>query len=243
LNSSDAKQILLHYRPGVPHPDHPQMNQALECARNDAELGRWFEQHCAFQQKMRSKLRSIPVPPHLKVVLTHPTIIRPQIWWQRPPTWLAAAALFLLLAAIAAFFNPRVPDRFSDFENRMVGAAARNYGMDLKTNNMAQLRRFITDRGAPADYKVPPALEQLQLTGGGLLKWRNNHVAMVCFDRGDKQMLFLFVMKRSALKDPPPEAPRVGKTAEMQTVSWSRDGNSYLLAGPEEPGFPEKYLR
>ena len=59
-------------------------------------------------------------------------------------------------------------------------------------------------RGAPADYDVPRGLERLQLTGGGRLTWRSNPVAMVCFDRGDKQMLFLFVMKRSAVKDPPP---------------------------------------
>ena len=85
--------------------------------------------------------------------------------------------------------------------------------MDLVTNDMRQIRQFMAQRGAPADYHVPRGLERLQLTGGGRLTWRNNPVSMVCFDRGDKQMLFLFVMKRSAVKDPPPKTPRV---AEVQ---------------------------
>jgi hypothetical protein len=85
-------------------------------------------------------------------------------------------------------------------------------------------------------------LERLQLTGGGRLTWRSNPVAMVCFDRGDKQMLFLFVMKRSAVKDPPPETPQLARVNQMVTASWSRGDNTYVLAGPEEADFLKKYL-
>jgi hypothetical protein len=65
---------------------------------------------------------------------------------------------------------------------------------------------------------------------------------MVCFDRGDKQMLFLFVMKRSAVKDPPPPTPQLGKVRQMLTASWTQGENTYVLAGPEEAGFLGKYL-
>ena len=85
-------------------------------------------------------------------------------------------------------------------------------------------------------------LERLHLTGVVRLTWRSNPVAMVCFDRGDKQMLFLFVMKRSAVKDPPPETPHLAKVLQLLTVSWSRGDNTYVLAGPEEAGFVRKYL-
>jgi len=89
---------------------------------------------------------------------------------------------------------------------------------------------------------VPRGLKQLQLTGGGLLRWRSQPVTMVCFDRGDKQMLFLFVMARSAVKDPPPETPQVVKVNKLLTAQWSQADKTYLLAGPEEADFVRKYL-
>jgi hypothetical protein len=140
------------------------------------------------------------------------------------------------------WLNPPTPDRFANYQARMVSQALREYRMDLVTNDMRQVRQFMAARGAPDDYHVPQGLERLQLTGGGLLAWRSNPVAMVCFDRGDKQMLFLFVMKRTALKDPPPEAPQVSKVSQILTVSWTRGDNTYVLAGPEEAGFVQKYL-
>jgi len=114
--------------------------------------------------------------------------------------------------------------------------------MDLVTNDMQQVRKFMASRGAPADYDLTQGLGHLQLTGGGRLTWRSQPVTMVCFDRGDKQMLFLFVMKRTAVKDPPPETPRLAKVRQMLTASWTHDDNTYVLAGPEEADFVKKYL-
>jgi hypothetical protein len=247
VNSSEAREVLLLYRPGTAEVADPQMAEALALARQDPELGRWFEQHCAFQQAMRAKFQQIEVPAHLKASLlirgaVAPNILPPRPWW-RSPIWLtAAAAVLLLLGLTGVWLKPRVPDRFANYQSRMVNQALREYRMDLVTNDMRQIRQFMASRGAPDDYHVPQGLEHLQLTGGGRLTWRNNPVAMVCFDRGDKQMLFLFVLKRAALKDPPPEAPQVSKVSQMLTVSWTRGDNTYVLAGPEEAGFVRKYL-
>jgi len=247
MNSSQAKEILLLYRPGTAEMADPQMAEALELARQDPELGRWFDQHRAFQKAMRAKFQQIEVPAHLKASLlirgaVAPKILPPQAWW-RSPIWLtAAAAVLLLLGLYGVWLKPRTPDRFANYQARMVSQALREYRMDLVTNDMHQIRQFMAARGAPDDYRVPQGLERLQLTGGGLLAWRSNPVAMVCFDRGDKQMLFLFVMKRTALKDPPPEAPQVSKVSQILTVSWTRGDNTYVLAGPEEAGFVQKYL-
>jgi hypothetical protein len=247
VNHSEAKQILLLYRPGTADASDPQMVEALALAGRDPELGRWLEEHRAFQKAMRAKFHQIEVPAHLRTSLliqgaVRSQMIAPQAWW-RSPVWLAAAAVVvLLLGLVGVWLIPRAPDRFANYQARMVSQALREYRMDLVTNDMQQIRQFMAQRGAPADYEVSQGLDRLQLTGGGLLTWRSHPVSMVCFDRGDKQMLFLFVMKRSALKDPPPKTPQLAKVREMATASWTRGDNIYILAGPEEADFVRKYL-
>ena len=115
-------------------------------------------------------------------------------------------------------------------------------GLSGTVASKSRLRQFIAGKGAPSEYQLTKGLEKLQLTGGGGLQWRSHPVAMVWFNRGDDQMLFLFVMKRSALKDPPAETPQVSKVTELQMVSWTQGGYTCVLAGPEEPQFLRKYL-
>ena len=147
-----------------------------------------------------------------------------------------------MIGLSAIWIQPRAPDRFADYLARMVRTALREYRMDVVTNDMPQVRRFMAARGAPADYVLPAGLAQLQLTGGGLLWWRSRPVAMVCFNRGDDQMLFLFVLEVSAVKDPPPAAPRLSKVNKLLTACWTGDGMTYILAGPEETDFLRKYF-
>jgi len=246
MTSDQARQVLLPYRPGSGDERDPKFAEALELVGGDPALARWFEEHCAFQSAMRAKLQQIAVPADLRNrILTAQAaqkIIRPPMWW-RQPAWMAAAAAVVLLLGLAAFWmQPRPSDRFANFQTRMVGTALRGYRMDLVTNDMGQVRQFLHGKGAPDDYEVTKGLAQLQLTGCGLLRWRGNPVSMVCFDRGDKQMLFLFVVDRSAMKDPPAETPQVARVNQLLTVSWARGDKAYLLAGPEESDFARKYL-
>lgn len=245
MNTQEAKQILLLYRPGATEPEDSQMAEALQLAEQDPVLGRWFENHKAFQDQMRSKLRNVQPPAHLRAtLLAEQKIIRPAIWWRQPTVWLgtAAAAAIVMVAAVVVPMRGKAPNALASFERVMVSTAVREYRMDLETKDMRQLREFMAAKGAPADYEVRAALSKLTLTGGGLLKWRKNPVAMVCFDRGDNQMLFLFVTRKSAVKDPPPPQPQVKKYADTVSVTWTSGANTYVLAGPDEPDFLQKYF-
>jgi hypothetical protein len=247
MTPDQAKQTLLLFRPGTADAQDPQIAEALELARQDPDLGVWFENHRAFQQAMRRKFRQIEPPAHLKASLlirdaVRPGVVAPRLWWRQPLLLALAAALVLLLGIAVLWLASPHHDQFANYRARMVSTALREYRMDLITNDMRQVRQFLASRGAPANYEVTPGLEKLQLTGAGFLRWRNEPVSMVCFNRGDNQMLFLFVMNRSALKDPPAETPDLATIANLTTASWSRGDKTYLLAGPDEPGFKTKYL-
>ncbi len=244
MNAREAKEILLLYRRETEDVADSRLEEALALVRQDSELGRWFEEHLAFQQTVREKLRAIPAPAELRErLLAERKVVRPPAWWQRAPVWAAAAAVALLIGLTIWWSQPRVPDQFADFRSRMVRSAVREYQrMDIVTNNMAPVRRYMAQRGAPADYVVPPGLDRLQLTGAKLVRWRNHPVSMVCFDRGDKEMLFLFVLERDTVADAPNLKPIMDKVKKYMTASWSEGDNTYLLAGPDEPGFVHKYL-
>lgn len=256
MTPEQAREILLLYRPGSRDAEDPEVIEAMALARQDATLGTWFAEHCIFQEAMRSSLRQIEVPQHLRAALRAPkaAAAKPGRWsarvrwqlpaWLRSPAWLvpAGAAAVLALAATVWFYKPVAANRLANFQSRIIGSALRDYSMDIETPDMGKLREYLASKGGPADYEVNRGLQRLSLTGGGLLRWRDYPVSMVCFDRGDKQMLFLFVVDRSALKDPPPETPQVTKMNDRVACSWSRGQKTYVLSGPEEPRFVEKYL-
>jgi uncharacterized membrane protein YbaN (DUF454 family) len=242
MTREEARQVLLLYRPDSDDETDPQMAAALEMAKSDPELNRWLEEHLAFQTVVRNKLRSIPVPAHLKeAILGERKVVTAVPWW-RNPVWMGAAALLIAMVTLTALLlGPTVPDRFADYRSRMVRTALREYRMDIVTNDMRQVRMFMATNGAPADYTITPRLAALPLTGGGLLKWRGHPVSMVCFDHGNNQMLFLFVMSRAAVMDPPPPTPEVERVNKLMTASWSAGDRTYILAGPPEVEIGRKY--
>ncbi|MCX6904293.1 MAG: hypothetical protein NTW03_12610 [Verrucomicrobia bacterium] len=234
MNKQEAKQILLLYRPGLAEAGDSRMAEALALAGSDEELRGWFEQHCAFQAAMRKKFRQIEAPRGLRDrILEERKVLHLLVWWRSPVRLLAAAAIVLFLGLAGLWLKPRTPDSFADYQARMVRSALREYRMDVVTNDMRQVRQFLASKGAPADYVLPKGLAKLELTGGGVLSWRSQPVTMACFNRGDAQMLFLFVMERSGVKHPPPAIPQLTTVNRMPVASWTQGGKTYLLAGPE----------
>jgi len=241
MTPNEAKEILATYRPGSVDETDPVIAGALQAVEADEELRDWFQRHCAWQTAIRDKLREIPPPEDLRARILSGGKAVSLSPWLSPLLWAAAAAVILIGVVVSVRLSEPVSDRFENFRSRMVGLALRQYGMDVVTNRDDVVRQFMADSGAPADYVVPQALEQLSLTGGGALTWRSNPVSMICFDRGDHQMLFLFVVDRNVVREAPSEEPEMRKVSRLMTVSWSRGDRAYLLAGPEEEGFGEKY--
>jgi hypothetical protein len=243
VTREEARRILMLYRPDVPETSDLALTEALALAKRDPELMIWLEKHLAWQRSLGRKLRSLPVPEELlpQILAARQTIQIAR--WKRPSVLLSAAALFLLLGLIAklVMFNP-APNHFQNFQSRMVSSVLREYSMDIVTNQLEAVRQFMAHHEAPATFEIPAPLTNLNLTGGGLLRWRNHPVSMICYDRGTNQMVFLFVMNRQAPLDPPSRAPRIRTVNKLTTASWTRGEWVYLMAAEPSPEFPKKYL-
>jgi hypothetical protein len=246
MTSTEAKQILQLARPSDLAANPGQFEEAMRTMRATPELRAWFEQHSRTEEAIREKFQSIPVPADLKNrLLENRKIVRPQFSWRRAQ-WLQLAACILILLGGALWLvihsKTSASPRFADYQSRMVRSALREYKMEVLTKDMGQLRRWMQSRRAPADFDVPKGLAKLTLTGGGVLHWNSTPVSMVCFNRGDNKMLFLFVMNKEAVNDPPTPVPQLDQVKKLATVSWTEGNQTYLLAGPPEPDSLRKYL-
>ena len=157
---------------------------------------------------------------------------------------LTAAAAFVLLLGLAAFWlRPRDAHRLADFRVRMARTALRPYNMNMVTNDLNQIREYLRQNQAHGDYVLTKNLEKLPGDGCAILRWHNRQVSLVCFDLGNRQDLYLFVINRADLSDPPAAgAPRLARVGKLMTASWSDRDKTYLLAGAGDEAFLRKYL-
>lgn len=246
MTPQQAKQILLAYRPWANDAQDPEVAAALAVCRQDAELAKWFEQHCALQNAIRAGFRKMPIPEGLKEqILSEHRPRNVMVWWRQPQV-LAAAAVVAILISIASLWLaiPRHSEEdlsLAGFRSRMVKTALRTYAMDLETNDVAQVRAYLAQRQSHADYVLPKNLERTETVGCGALTWQGRPVAMVCFRTGKplgpgtKSDLFLFVIERQALPaGNRSNAPEFATVSKLITASWEAGDKVYLLAGYEE---------
>jgi len=233
VTPATAKTLLLAWRPGHGDLRDPDVAAALELARHDPALKEWLGKHTAFQRAMEKNFRQLPVPGDLKerILARSKTIEPPRSWPQ--PAWLAiAAAVVVLLGLAAVWFKPVREDSFAIFRERTVRGVQRVYpAMDIVTNDMAQIRKFLAGRSAPSDYVLPAGLTRLPVTGAGVLRWQGRVVSMVCLDSIDRGTLFLFVLEETGVTSLPPGTPEFAPVFEMMTASWTQGGKIYVLAG------------
>ncbi len=255
MNRDEARQILVLYRPGTADEEDPQIAEALALARQDAELARWLAEHCVRQEALRAQFRHITVPAGLKEQIISEQAARERMSYWRPRVALtvAVAAVMVLLVSLAAFW-PWPPHRPNDdtltvYQDEMVGIELRGYGMDLTTNDPAQIRTYFAQNQAPADYVLPAAVQKAVVTGCAVEGWQNVKVSMICFRTGrtlpstQSSDLWLFVVDCAALKDAPTAGPpRFTAVNRLFTAVWSQNGKVYLLGTEGDESTIRKFL-
>lgn len=251
MNRDEAKNILLLYRPGTADAEDPQIAEALAVAKRDRELTDWLEEHCARQETLRAKFRQIPVPPGLKGQIISEQAARDRISsWRRNGIFAVTAVVAgLVVLASLWFTRQRTDDTFAIYRSRMAKIAELGYRMDLATNNPEQIRAYLAQRSAPADYALPAPLEKTTTTGCAVENWRGAKVSMVCFRTGrplapgQSSDLWLFVIDRAAVKDAPAAgAPRFAQVNNLMTATWTEGDRLYVLGTEGDEAALRQYL-
>ena len=247
MNSSQAKEILVLYRPGSADADDPSFAEALSWCERDAELKRWFDEHCAVYAALRARFKETPIPEGLKEqILAERKIHRPAFW--RRPALLAAAAVVVALLALAPFWLQRGSTGPYAFVDRMIRTALHPYGM-VTNNDPVQVRAYLAQYQAPADYVLPAPLQKTAVTGCAIEVWQGANVSIVCFTSGKARTpqpatdLWLFVADRAVVPGAPAtNAPAISRRNRVTTARWSEGNRTYLLVADGDESFIRKFL-
>ncbi len=234
MTREQAREILATCTDPARAPaDDAALREALDAARNDPQLLRWFQHQQAFHVAVRRAVREVQPPPDLaRGILARAP--RRTVRFPGSGPWLLAAAAVLALLALASFLLPRnEPDPLDQFRNRMVRAALREYRMDIVTNDLPAIRSHLATREVPARFELPPGLTRLTPVGGGALRWQGHPVAMVCLRSERLGMLYLFVIPSNALPNAPQLVP--AQVNRLGTVAWSDGSSTFLLAAAAPP--------
>jgi hypothetical protein len=252
MTKQEAKEILKLYRPGTADAADPDFVEALEFCERDAELKNWFADHCAVYAALRSKFKQIAVPEGLKEQIIAERPVHRAPLWQRAVLLAGAVAVVALVAFnLQQRWRPSEPHDFAAYRSYMDGLAQRGYYMDLLTNNLDQIRLFLVQKQAIADYVLPAELEKNAKAAGCVasITWQGKPATMICFQSGRplkpgaQSDLWLFVTDRTTTTDAPvASVPAYKKADGLITASWTVGNRTYVLSTEGDEQFLSKFL-
>ena len=234
MNNDEAKFILHAYRPGGQDANDPQFREALEQARRDPDLTRWFDEQRELDNRIGTVLRTaLAPPPELKSsLLAQRRLVRVSFW--RQPAWVATAiaAGLALLLTVGLLFTPSTQSLdFAQYRVAMAEFVDGNIDrLDLMSRDVDELRNWLEQQGAPSDFVLPAGLAGRPALGCRIKEWNGQKVSLLCFELENREVAHLLVIDRDALTDTPLQAPEFVRSGPVATVAWSRDDKIYLLA-------------
>jgi hypothetical protein len=252
VNRDEAKNILLLYRHGTADGKDPQIAEALALAERDPELKEWLVKYREQQFMLREKFRQIAVPAGLKEQIVSEQAAQDKMIFRRGKFALAAVAVLVFLMVLGTFWfshHGHDDDTLAIYQNRMAGVALRGYAMGLATNDAKQIRAYLMQNHAPADFVLPPKLQQAALIGCAVESWQRAKVSMICFRTGKlstpggRSDLWLFVVDCASVKGVAAgSSPQFSKINRLFTATWTQDDKLYLLGMEGDEQILRQYL-
>ncbi|HRI11614.1 MAG TPA: hypothetical protein PLX89_01305 [Verrucomicrobiota bacterium] len=232
MTVNEAKEILRRCRPATADAAEPEVADALELVRREPELAAWWAAEQAWQAQARSSLRGMEPPAGFRESLECRMRRSRQAAWRRPIVALALAAAVALV--FVGWRWQWAPANFGDedyvvWRQRMARVALREYRMDVVTNSLVAVERFLVQSGSPTQVTLPLPVGSLPVMGGAALRFQNRPVSMICFDRGGGQLLWLFAIDHSG-PSPKSSDPRFEQIGTLATMLWTSGDRVLLMA-------------
>lgn len=235
MNNQEAKFYLSAYRPGGADARDPAMAEAMEQVRRDPALRAWFEREQAHDAAMAEKLRAVAPPADLRAAILAGGRASggTRAWWSRPQ-WMALAATFTLVAALAGLWlsgwsaggAPRGVGELAAFSLRDLDGL--HYPAHVADGS--ELQRLLTAERPALARGVALTPEELRRDGCHALKIGGIEVFEVCFKRD--QYYHLYLVRRGNMRlEAGDERPMLVARDERSALTWADDRYVYVLAG------------
>jgi anti-sigma factor RsiW len=233
MNNQEAKLILQAYRPDGLDASDPFFAEALEQARQDPELQKWFADENALNARLRARLETVvPIPSGLKSeLLALRKTSRPAPWWFQSMK-LAAAVVGLLCLGTVFLLLLQKPTQLASFQQTMARSSAQmQEHVAFESHDMAKIQQWLQSRSVNTHFDLPTLLQGGIPQGCRVIDWKGRKVTMICFFLNGKHM-DLFVLDQADLPGLSESgAPLFAKTDGLMTATWANGQKVYLLTG------------
>ena len=236
MDNEEAKFILRACRRDGRDERDPTFAEALEQARLDPALARWFQHEQQLDAAIANKMRSLVIPAGLKAaILAGGKASQParRTYWQLAPV---AALLFALCIIAGAIWQPghggaRI-DPLAAYQTDMAAFLSGKFDLNLPTTDLAAVRGWFGENLNLKDYDIPPAIAaQLPTMGCVVIDWHGKKAGLICFRTSDGKMVHLIILRRTDMPDAPnTRDPRYDERGEWQTATWSAGDKIYFVA-------------
>ena len=248
MDNREAKFILNAYRPGGQDASDPRFAEAIEQARRDPVLERWFSESIAFDTAITEKLRAMEVPPDLREnILAGAKVSRPLRWSKPFIKWAIAAALVSMAIVGSFIWRETRPAHLAGWQNQALevisSLASNESSFDAQSHNADEILAWLRVNHAPAAQTLPQNLDKLESLGCKTFSWAGKPVSVICFMRQDGGLIHLVTMNTSGESDRGLKCqPRVVQQDRWATATWREGDMAYMLALEGSPDQLRTYL-
>ncbi len=241
MDRTTIKALLGLYREGEPDA---RFEEAKQAAENDPELAAWWAQERALDQAIARHLQAAPVPRDLRARRLRTSVNESSTTHALGRPWLYAAAALVTLALLFGLSRSAFQEKplFANYRDEMVSFVKLTPSLELESNNLPQIRSFLTSANAPADAQIPPEVAKLNPIGCRVLRFRGEDVTLICFKREDGRLAHIFAVKRSMFLHGAAK-PEYAAAGDWMTASWTNGDYNYLLAVQGDRAAAEQLLR
>jgi hypothetical protein len=237
MDNREATFILSAYRPGGQDANDPRFSEALEQARRDPILERWFRASVAFDAVIMEKLRAVEAPRHLrKSILAGAKVSRPLPQPKPFLKWAVAAAVITTATVGALIWHNARPTPLAGWQSEaldVISSLVKNESsFDAQSRTPTELLAWLRENDAPAAQKLPDNLSKLASIGCKTYSWNGIPLSVICFMRPDGGLIHLVTMNSSV--DTSDRAPRrlakLTCRGDWVTATWRDGGTICMLA-------------